>query len=149
MASLLGTRFGPYEVIERIGAGGMGEVYRARDTRLNRDVALKLLPDDVAGDADRLARLRREAQALAALNHPNIAQVYGIEEAPSATPALVMELVPGRTLEEMIREGPTPWRDVVSIGRQIAEALECAHEAGIVHRDLKPARPPLASPPVA
>ena len=141
-----GVRIGIYEVTGPLGEGGMGEVYRARDTRLNRDVAIKVLPDAFAADADRLNRLRREAQALAALNHPNIAHVYGLEEAGSA-PALVMELVGGATLDELIkasrgdgrRSAGLPLDDVVKIARQIADALEAAHEAGIVHRDLKPA----------
>ena len=134
-----GVRLGHYEIVARLGAGGMGEVFRARDTKLGRDVALKLLPDSLAGDADRLARFTREAQILATLNHPNIAQIHGVEDAASAAPALVMELVTGRTLDEVIRAGPTPWSEALPMARQIAEALECAHESGIVHRDLKPA----------
>jgi eukaryotic-like serine/threonine-protein kinase len=133
-----GTRLGPYEIASLLGEGGMGQVYLARDTKLNRDVALKLLPASVAHDPDRLARFRREAQVLAALNHPNIAHIYGLEDSTDQ-PALVMELVPGRTLAEVIADGATPWPDAVPIARQIAEALEAAHERGIVHRDLKPA----------
>jgi Tol biopolymer transport system component len=130
------TRLGPYQIVSTIGAGGMGEVYRAHDTKLNRDVAIKVLPDLFAADLDRLARFEREAHVLASLNHPNIAQIYGVEES-SGTRALVMELVDGRTLDELT---PTlDIGDVVSIARQIAEALEAAHEQGIVHRDLKPA----------
>src|SRR5688500_8878550 len=119
----------------------MGEVYRARDTRLQREVALKLLPASVADDTQRLARFRREAQLLAALNHPNIAQIYGIEHAGASPPAIAMELVPGRTLDEILRDTASerlPLPDVISIARQMAAALEAAHESGIVHRDLKP-----------
>jgi eukaryotic-like serine/threonine-protein kinase len=137
-----GTRIGPYEILASLGAGGMGEVYRARDTRLDRDVAIKILPSLFAADADRVARFEREAKTLALLNHPNIAAIYGIETGPtSALNALVMELVEGPTLEEMIHGSRTPMSpaDVIPIARQIAEALEAAHEQGIVHRDLKPA----------
>ena len=134
MAITPGTRLGPYEIITPIGAGGMGEVYRARDTKLNRDVALKVLPDLFANDPDRLARFTREAQTLAALNHPNIAQIYGIE-----SQALVMELVEGEDLSAHIARGPLALSDALPIARQIAEALEAAHEQGIIHRDLKPA----------
>jgi serine/threonine protein kinase len=134
-----GTRIGPYEITASIGAGGMGEVYRARDTKLNRDVALKVLPASVAGDPDRLARFRREAQVLASLNHPNIAHVHGLEDAGQTT-AFVMELVEGPTLAELIERGHgLPLADALPIARQIAEALEVAHERGIIHRDLKPA----------
>ena len=133
-----GTRVGPYEVIAPLGAGGMGEVYRARDTNLQRDAALKVLPEGLAGDAERLARFAREAQALAAVNHPNIASVYGIEESGGVR-ALVMELVEGDDLSAILARGPMPAEDAVPIARQIAEALEAAHEQGIVHRDLKPA----------
>ncbi|HEY3042931.1 MAG TPA: serine/threonine-protein kinase, partial [Vicinamibacterales bacterium] len=121
-----------------MGAGGMGQVYRARDSKLNRDVAIKILPDHLAADADRLARFTREAQTLAALNHPNIAHMYGLEEAGGVR-ALVMELVEGEDLAEQMRRGPIPIDAAVDIARQIAEALEAAHEQGIVHRDLKPA----------
>jgi serine/threonine protein kinase len=134
-----GTRIGPYEITGAIGAGGMGEVYRARDTKLNRDVALKVLPASVAGDPDRLARFRREAQVLASLNHPNIAHIHGLEDAGQTT-AIVMELVEGPTLAELIEKGRgLPLADALPIARQIAEALEVAHERGIIHRDLKPA----------
>jgi serine/threonine protein kinase len=133
-----GTRFGPYEVVSALGAGGMGEVYLARDTTLGRQVALKVLPDDVARDPDRVARFRREAQILAALNHPLIAAIYGVEDAQS-TPVLVLELVEGPTLAERIATGPIALEDALAIARQIAQALEAAHEQGIVHRDLKPA----------
>ena len=141
---MIGQKFGPYEVVAILGAGGMGEVYRARDTRLNRDVALKVLPELLASDADRVARFSREAQTLAALNHPYIAQIYGAEDADrgdgsAGCRAIVMELVEGETLAERIRRGPIPCDDALPIARQIAEALEAAHEAGIIHRDLKPA----------
>ena len=132
-----GTRLGPYDIISVIGAGGMGEVYRAHDAKLNRDVAIKVLPDALAADADRLARFTREAQTLAALNHPNIAQVYGFEG--GAVAALVMELVEGDDLSALIARGPMTPPDALPIARQIADALEAAHEQGIIHRDLKPA----------
>src|ERR1043166_1598201 len=129
-----GARLGPYEVVSAIGAGGMGEVYRARDTRLGRDVAIKVLPDSFASDPDRLARFEREAQLLASLNHPNIATIHGLEER-----ALVMELVEGPTLADRIAEGPIAVDEALPIASQIAEALEAAHERGVIHRDLKPA----------
>jgi serine/threonine-protein kinase len=132
------TRLGPYEVICALGAGGMGEVYRARDTTLNRDVAIKVLPALFADNPDRLARFRREAQLLAALNHPNIAHIHGFEDADGIH-ALVMELIDGPTLADRIAEGPIPVAEALSIARQIAEALETAHNQGIIHRDLKPA----------
>src|SRR5262245_48807037 len=133
-----GTRLGAYEVVALLGAGGMGEVYRARDTKLNREVALKVLPEDFALDPDRLARFRREAQVLASLNHPNIGAIYGFEE-NSGTQALVLELVEGPTLADRITQGPIPFDEALPIARQVAEALEAAHEQGTVHRDLKPA----------
>jgi Tol biopolymer transport system component len=133
-----GTRLGPYEVVSLLGVGGMGEVYRAKDTKLNRDVALKVLPDLLAGDPDRLARFRREAQVLASLNHPNIGHIYGFEDT-GATQALVLELVEGPTLGDRIAQGPIPLAEALQIARQIADALEAAHEQGIIHRDLKPA----------
>jgi Tol biopolymer transport system component len=133
-----GSRLGPYEIISALGAGGMGEVYRARDSRLNRDVAIKVLLPVVANDPDRLARFAREAQVLASLNHPNIAHIHGVEEADGAT-ALVLELVEGEDLAQRIARGPLPVEDALPIARQIGEALEAAHEQGIVHRDLKPA----------
>jgi Tol biopolymer transport system component len=133
-----GSRLGPYEVIARLGAGGMGEVFRARDTRLHRDVALKVLPDSFSHDPARFARFTREAQTLAALNHPNIAHVHGFEESGSAR-ALVMELVDGEDLSQRILRGAIPLDEALPIAKQIAEALEAAHEQGIVHRDLKPA----------
>ncbi len=133
-----GTRLGPNEVIGPLGAGGMGEVYRARDTNLDRDVALKILPEAFADDADRLLRFEREAKALAALNHPNIAQVYGLEGSATSR-AIVMELVVGETLEAATGEAGFPVADTLPIARQIADALEAAHEQGVIHRDLKPA----------
>ncbi len=133
-----GARIGAYEVVSPIGSGGMGEVYLARDTALNRNVALKVLPEAFVRDDERLARFKREAQILASLNHPNIAHVHGLEES-SATRALVMELVEGDDLSDRIARGPIPLADALPIARQIADALEAAHEQGIVHRDLKPA----------
>jgi hypothetical protein len=133
-----GTRVGPYEVTALIGEGGMGKVWRAHHTALNRDDALKVLPEVFASDPDRLARFRREAQVLASLNHPNIAHVYGLEQADGVQ-ALVMELVEGETLAERIARGPIPVDEALLIARQICEALEVAHEQGIIHRDLKPA----------
>jgi serine/threonine-protein kinase len=138
MALPPGTRLGPYDVISAIGAGGMGEVYRAIDTNLGRPVAIKVLPQAFAQDADRLARFEREAKTLAALNHPNIAQIYGLERADGVR-ALVMELVEGETLADRIARGPLPIDETLPIAKQIAEALEAAHNHGIIHRDLKPA----------
>ncbi len=133
-----GTRLGPFDVTAPLGAGGMGQVFRARDSRLNRDVAIKVLPSEFATDPARMARFSREAQVLAALSHPNIAAIFGLEESGGAT-ALVMELVEGQTLEERIDAGPIPRDEAMDIARQIADALEGAHEKGIIHRDLKPA----------
>ena len=133
-----GTRLGPYEIVVPLGAGGMGEVFRAKDTKLDRDVAIKVLPSDVAADPERLARFEREAKTLAALNHPHIAQIFGVEESTGA-PALVMELVEGPTLADRITQGPIPLAEALAIATQIAEALEAAHERSIIHRDLKPA----------
>jgi serine/threonine protein kinase len=133
-----GTRLGPYEILSAIGAGGMGEVYLARDTKLNRDVALKVLPERFTSAPDRRARFQHEAKVLASLNHPNIAAIYGIEDS-NATHALVMELVEGPTLADRITQGAIPVDEALLIARQIAEALEAAHEQGIIHRDLKPA----------
>jgi serine/threonine protein kinase/Tol biopolymer transport system component len=145
MALVPGTRLGAYEVTALLGQGGMGEVYRARDTKLDREVAIKVLPESFAGDSDRLMRFEREAKTLAALNHPHIAQIHGFEQSPSTRSgeggfsALVMELVEGEDLAARIARGPMPVDDALPIARQIAEALEAAHEQGIVHRDLKPA----------
>ena len=133
-----GTTLGPYRVTAKIGEGGMGEVYRARDTKLDRDVALKVLPQAFTDDPDRLARFEREAKVLASLNHPNIGHIYGLEEAEGQK-ALVLELVEGPTLAERIKQGPIPVDEALPIATQIAEALEAAHERGIIHRDLKPA----------
>src|SRR5271169_5891413 len=129
----IGRRLGSYEILAPIGAGGMGEVYRARDTRLDREVAIKVLPAALAQDPERLARFEREAKVLGSLNHPNIAQIYGVEDSDDVR-ALVMELVPGETLK-----GPLPLETALSYAKQIADALEAAHDKGIVHRDLKPA----------
>ena len=129
MALVAGTRVGVYEVLTLLGIGGMGEVYQARDTRLKRDVALKVLPDGVAHDADRLARFQREAELLATLNHPNIAGIYGLEES-NGVRALVLELVEGPTLADRLAKGPIPIEDALPIARQIADALEAAHEKG-------------------
>ncbi|HJZ77905.1 MAG TPA: serine/threonine-protein kinase [Vicinamibacterales bacterium] len=138
MALAAGVRSGPYEIVSLIGAGGMGEAYRARDTKLGRDVALKVLPDSLARDPGRLARFEREAHLLATVNHPHIAQIHGLEDS-TGTPALVMELVEGPTLADRITQGPIPIENALPIAKQIAEGLEAAHERGIVHRDLKPA----------
>jgi eukaryotic-like serine/threonine-protein kinase len=134
-----GTRLGSYELLAQIGAGGMGEVYKAHDTKLGRDVAIKILPEVFAHDADRLARFQREAKMLASLNHPNIATIHGLEHSDGVH-FLIMELVSGDTLAERIkREGAFPVEEALKIAVQIAEALEGAHEKGIIHRDLKPA----------
>ncbi|UCF37082.1 MAG: serine/threonine protein kinase, partial [Acidobacteriota bacterium] len=159
---MIGQSIGHYEITAKLGQGGMGEVYRARDTRLNRDVALKILPEMFAQDEQRMGRFSREAQLLASLNHPNIAQIYGIESVlgsgttvdsrrstadgpepntqnPTPTRCLVMELVEGEDLSERIARGPIPLDEALPIALQIAEALESAHAKGIIHRDLKPA----------
>ena len=133
-----GTRLGPYEVLAKIGEGGMGEVYRATDTNLKRQVAIKVLPESVAADSQRLARFQREAEVLASLNHPNIAQIHGLEKS-EGTIALVMELVESPTVADRIGQGAIPVEEALTIAKQIAEALEAAHEQGIIHRDLKPA----------
>ncbi len=138
MALAAGSRLGPYEIADLIGEGGMGQVYRATDTHLKRTVAIKVLPEAMASDGERLARFQREAEVLARLNHPQIAQIYGLEKSDDAI-ALVMELVEGLTLEERIAQGPIAVDEAIPIAKQIAEALEAAHEQGIIHRDLKPA----------
>src|SRR5579863_7868311 len=139
MPIVSGTHLGSYEVLAPIGSGGMGEVYQAHDTKLGRDVAIKVLPEAFAHDTDRLSRFQREAKMLASLNHPNIATIYGFEHS-NGNHFLIMELVPGETLAERIkREGSVPVEDALKIAVQIAEALEAAHEKGIIHRDLKPA----------
>jgi serine/threonine-protein kinase len=146
---LIGETLGSYRVLDKLGEGGIGEGYRGHDSKLNRDVALKILPDAFASDPDRLARFTREAQTLAALNHPNIAAIYGLEEGPAEAGhdasgghvrALVMELVEGDDLSQRIAHGAIPFDEVLPIATQIADALEAAHEHGIVHRDLKPAK---------
>jgi eukaryotic-like serine/threonine-protein kinase len=137
-ASPTGRQFGPYVLQDLLGAGGMGEVYRARDTRLDRDVAVKMLSSDVSSDPDRLARLTREARLLAALNHPHIAAIHEFEEADGMS-GLVMELVEGQTLADRLRDGPVNEESALSIADQIASALQAAHQNGIIHRDLKPA----------
>ena len=138
MALAPGTTLGSYSVTAKIGEGGMGEVYRARDTKLDRDVALKVLPQAFTDDPDRLTRYEREAKVLASLNHPNIGHIYGLEEAEGQK-ALVLELVEGPTLADRIAQGPIPVDEALPIAKQIAEALEAAHEQGVIHRDLKPA----------
>src|SRR6185436_14255551 len=138
MALAPGSNVGHYRIVGTLGAGGMGEVYRAHDTKLGREVALKILPDSVSADAERRARFAREARALAALNHPNIAQVHGFEDGEPAS-ALIMELVEGEDLSERLRRGPIPFDEAIAIARQIGEALQAAHDRGIIHRDLKPA----------
>ena len=137
MALTPGTRLGVYEVTAQIGVGGMGEVYRARDTKLGRDVALKILPPAFAADADRVARFEREARLLASLNHPHIGAIYGFEDAGNV-PALVLELVEGDTLDDRVRRGPLPLSEALAVAQQIADALDAAHGSGIIHRDLKP-----------
>src|SRR2546426_12312100 len=132
------ARLGPYDILAPLGAGGMGEVYRARDTKLGRDVAIKILPELFAADPERLARFEREAHLLASLNHPHIAAIYGLEDS-NGTRALVLELVEGPTLADRIADGAIPLAEALPLARQIADALEAAHEQGIIHRDLKPA----------
>src|SRR6266487_2613748 len=138
MALSAGSRLGPYEILSLLGSGGMGEVYRARDTKLDREVAIKVLPELFVSDPERIARFQREAKTLAALNHPHIGGIYGLEDADGVR-ALVLELVEGPTLADRIAQGPIPLDEALPIAKQIAEALEGAHEVGIIHRDLKPA----------
>src|SRR5712691_6019320 len=137
MALTSGTKLGPYEIVAPLGAGGMGEVYRARDTKLGRDVALKFLPPLFMADADRVERFEREARLLASLNHSHIGAIYGFEDAGNV-PALVLELVEGDTLHDRVRRGTLPLSEALAVAQQIAEALDAAHRAGIIHRDLKP-----------
>src|SRR5499433_1754369 len=138
MALVTGSRLGAYEIISQLGSGGMGDVYRARDTRLKREVAGKVLPDELSQGAERLARFQREAEVLATLNHSNIAAVYGLEKEGGFT-AIVLELADGETLAEIIARGRLALSDALPIARQITDALETAHDKGVVHRDLKPA----------
>jgi eukaryotic-like serine/threonine-protein kinase len=144
MAVAPGTRVGPYEILAAIGAGGMGEVYRARDVKLGRDVAIKVLPEAFARNPERMARFEREAKALASLDHPNIASIYGLEDS-GPSHALVMALAEGPTLADRIKQGPIPIDEALRIARQICDGLEYAHERGIVHRDLKPANVKMTS----
>ena len=132
MALIAGTRLGPYAILSQIGKGGMGEVYREKDSKLGRDVAIKVLPEEFAKDEERLRRFQQEAKVLASLNHPNIASIYGLEHSDS-THYLVLELVPGETLAERISRGPIPLEEALDIATKMAEALEEAHEQGIVH----------------
>jgi serine/threonine-protein kinase len=134
MALASGARLGAYEILAPLGAGGMGEVYRAKDTKLGRDVALKILPTEFTHDPKRIARFKREAQVLATLNHPHIGAIYGLEGSDGVQ-ALVLELVEGPTLADRIIQGPFPFDEALPIAKQIAEALEAAHEQGIIHRD--------------
>ena len=137
MALTPGTRLGSHEIVAPIGAGGMGEVYKALDTHLGREVAIKVLPESFAGNKERLARFEREARLLASLNHPNIATLFDLQE-HDGTHFPVLEYVPGETLGERIRRGPIPYDEALPLFKQIADALEAAHEKGIIHRDLKP-----------
>src|SRR5512147_2965548 len=134
---MIGKTLGHYQITSQIGKGGMGEVYRARDEKLGRDVAIKVLPEEFAKDADRIARFQREAKLLASLNHPNIAAIHGLEES-GGTNFLVLELIGGETLADRIKAGPIPVEESLKLALQIAEALEAAHEKGVIHRDLKP-----------
>ena len=139
----IGTRLGSHEIIALLGKGGMGEVYRARDLKLKREVAIKILPEEFSRNADRVSRFQREAEVLASLNHPNIAAIHDLKEA-GGTRYLVLELVVGETLEDRIARRPMPVEEVLNIAIQICEALQAAHERGIIHRDLKPANIKLA-----
>src|SRR5262249_32056554 len=138
MPVTIGTQLGSHEITALLGKGGMGEVYRARDLKLKRDVAIKVLPDEFSRDGDRVSRMQREAEVLASLNHPNIASIYDFEEA-GETRFLVLELVEGETVADRVRRGPIPIEEALEIGKNICDALEAAHDKGIVHRDLKPA----------
>src|SRR5262249_4414029 len=138
MAVAIGQRLGSYEIIALLGKGGMGEGYRARDTKLKREVAIKILPDEFSNDAERVARFHREAQAIAALNHPNIAAIHELQDS-APTKFLILELVEGETLAGRLKRGPLPIEEALEICKQVTEALEAAHQKGILHRDLKPA----------
>src|SRR5262245_21274696 len=138
MAITIGQQLGSYEITALLGKGGMGEVYRARDSKLKRDVAIKSLPEEFSRDADRVRRFQREAEVLASLNHPNIAGIYDLQQV-NGSRYLVLELVEGETLADRIQRGPLPVEEALEIAKHICEALEAAHEKGIVHRDLKPA----------
>src|SRR5437773_2507994 len=138
MTFTAGTKVGTYEILGPLGAGGMGEVYRARDTKLKREVAIKVLPDEFSRDAERIARFQREAEVLASLNHPHIAAIHHLEEFGESQ-LLILELVEGETMADRISRGPIPVDESLTIAKQIAEALEAAHERGVIHRDLKPA----------
>src|SRR5213083_983978 len=138
MAITIGTQLGCHEITALLGKGGMGEVYRARDTKLKREVAIKILPDEFSRDAERVSRFQREAEVLASLNHPNIAAIHDLQEA-NGSRYLVLELVEGETLADRIARGPIPVEEALDIAKDICEALEAAHEKGIIHRDLKPA----------
>ena len=138
MSVTIGTQLGSLEILSLLGRGGMGEVYRARDTKLKREVAIKILPDEFSRDPDRVARFQREAEVLASLNHPNIAAIYDLQEAKGSR-FLVLELVEGETLAERIQRGPISIDEALNIAKSICEALEAAHEKGVIHRDLKPA----------
>jgi len=143
MPLTVGTQLGSHEITGLLGRGGMGEVYRGRDRKLKRDVAIKILPEEFSRDPERVVRFQREAEVLASLNHPNIAAIYDLEEAEGIR-FLVLELVEGETLAERIQRGPIRIEEALEIGKQICEALEAAHEKGIVHRDLKPANVKIA-----
>src|SRR5215510_12535107 len=138
MSLTVGTQLGSHEITALLGAGGMGEVYRARDTKLKREVAIKIIPDEFSRDPERISRFQREAQVLASLNHPNIAAIYDLEEL-NGSRFLILEMVEGETLADRIQRGPIPVEEALTIALQIAEALEAAHEKNVIHRDLKPA----------
>src|SRR6516164_4639792 len=137
MPLTIGTQLGSHEITALLGKGGMGEVYRARDLKLKREVAIKILPDEFARDSERVSRFQREAEVLASLNHPNIAGIYDLKDVGN-TQFLVMELVEGETLADRIARGPIPVEEALDIAKRICEALEAAHESGIIHRDMKP-----------